>query len=226
MLEITSTDEWRGAHPGAMIGLLEVSGAENTGPSPRLEKVKRETEARLKERFGGYTRADFLALPVMAAYARYYRRFSKTYHVFLQVESIALKSKGLPDVSPLVDANFTAEVETHVLTAGHDAARLQGALRIDIAREGEHFTQPNGMPKALQAGDMVMRDAGGVGCSIIYGQDNRSLISAATTHALYVAYAPVGVPAESVNGQLEKIEEHVRLFSPGAVVQRRCLLAA
>lgn len=38
-----------------------------------------------------------------------------------------------------------------------------------------------------------MRDTGGVCCTIFYGQDSRSPISAGTTHALYVAYAPAGI---------------------------------
>ena len=57
-----------------------------------------------------------MALPVLSAYRLYYRRFRNTYHVLLQVESIAKKGKRLPDISPLVDANFIAEVETLVLS--------------------------------------------------------------------------------------------------------------
>ncbi|OGA49985.1 MAG: hypothetical protein A3G25_00375 [Betaproteobacteria bacterium RIFCSPLOWO2_12_FULL_63_13] len=72
----------------------------------------------------------------MSAYDRYYKRFNKTYHVQLQVESIVLKGKSVPNVSPLVDANFVAEIETLVRTAGHDAAKLQGLISIDVSREG------------------------------------------------------------------------------------------
>src|SRR4030095_4146858 len=87
---------------------------------------KRETEARLRDRYRGPTRLDFTSLPVVAAYARYYKRFNKPEHVQLQLESIVLKGKSLPSVSPLVDANFAAEVDTLVLTAGHDATKRAG----------------------------------------------------------------------------------------------------
>jgi DNA/RNA-binding domain of Phe-tRNA-synthetase-like protein len=70
MLSISATNEWHSAHPGAVIGLLELSGVENSQPSARLDERKRETEARLRERY--------LSLPVMAAYERYYKRFEKT----------------------------------------------------------------------------------------------------------------------------------------------------
>jgi DNA/RNA-binding domain of Phe-tRNA-synthetase-like protein len=226
MLLISATAQWRITHPGAVIGLLELSGVENTRPSLELDDRKRETEARLRRRYEGFTRPDFLALPVMAAYARYYKRFNKTYHVQLQVESIALKGKRLPNVSPLVDSNFIAEVETLVLTAGHDVGKVRGAASIDVSRDGDELTPMTGTPRALRAGDMVMRDADGICCSIIYGQDNRSPISAETSHVLYVAYAPVGVPAETVEAHLQVIEENARLFSPMAAREQRCLLLA
>lgn len=226
MLSILGTDAWRSAHPGATIGLLELSGVAQTGESTGLEQRKRETEARLRERYGSFTRQDFLALPVMAAYEQYYKRFNKTYHVLLQVESIALKGKRLPDVFPLVDANFAAEVDTLVLTAGHDVAKLRGAVVMDTSVVGDDMTLMNGATKEIYAGDMIMRDDGGICCSIIYGQDNRSPISGTTSHALYVAYCPAGVPEEAVEAQLRGIAENVRLFAPAVVVEQSRLLNA
>ena len=128
MLSISVTDGWREFFPGGIIGLLELSGVENAAASSRLDEAKRQVESHLRQRYTGFTRPDFLALPVMAAYERYYRQFDKTYHVLLQVESIVLKGRSLPNVSPLVDANFMAEVETLVLTAGHDVSRLAPPL--------------------------------------------------------------------------------------------------
>ena len=85
MLLITTTDEWKNAHPGATFGLLELSAVDNLHPSAELQEQKRATEAGLRERYQGFTRKDFLALPVMSAYERYYKRLDKTYHVLLQL---------------------------------------------------------------------------------------------------------------------------------------------
>ena len=226
MLSILATAAWRAAHTGAVIGLLELSRVENGHPSPRLDDRKRETEARLRARYQGFARKDFLSLPVMAAYAQYYKRFNKTYHVQLQVESIVSRGKRLPDVSPLVDSNFVAEMESLVLTAGHDIEKLHGGVSIDVSHDGDQLTQMDGASKAIRAGDMIMRDAGGICCSILYGQDNRSPISADTSHVLYVAYAPAGVPAETVEVHLAAIEDHARLVSPLAVSEQRHVLRA
>ena len=227
MLSISATVDWRATHPGAAIGLLELSGLNERHGSQELDHRKRQTEARVRDRYRDYTRHDFLALPVMAAYAAYYKRFGKTYHVLLQLESIVLKGKSLPNVSPLVDANFTAEVETLVLTAGHDVMKLHGDVVIDVARDGDVLlSMTGGAPKSIPAGDMVMRDANGVCCSIVYGQDDRSPITAGTSHVLYVAYAPAGVPHDVVEAHLSLVDEHARLVARSAVTEQRRLLVA
>lgn len=226
MLTITATDAWKETYPGAQIGLLEISGADNTGPAPALEQEKRAIEQRLREKYAGYTRDDFLALPVMQAYHRYYRKFGYTYHVLLQLESVVFKGKSLPNVSPLVDANFAAELETLILTAGHDVAHLEAPLLIDIARAGDTFIQMGGSPKEIPAGDMVMKDARGIICSILRGQDYRSPIVKDTTHVLYVSYVLEGVQEQQVRAQLDAMERHVRSVSPDCRVEQSQILFA
>jgi DNA/RNA-binding domain of Phe-tRNA-synthetase-like protein len=224
MLTIKVTNAWKEAHPGAQIGLLEISGVDNSIPAPALDEEKRTIESRLREKYAGFSRDDFLQLPVMEAYHRYYRKFGYTYHVLLQLESVASKGKSLPDVSPLVDANFAAEVETLILTAGHDVARLEEPVLIDIARKGDQITQMTGKLKDVPVGDMLMRDAGGVACTILRGQDNRSPISRATTHVLYVSYVPDGVSEEQVQAQLAAMGKHVRMFAPDCVVEQSIII--
>jgi len=220
MLSVTGTNAWKEAHLGGIIGLLEISGLENTGPTLVLEREKRAVEDVLRQKYAGFSRAEFLALPVMDAYHRYYRKFGYTYHVLLQLESIVLKGKSLPSVSPLVDANFAAELGTLILTAGHDVEKLEAPVVIDLAREGDLISQLNGEQKEVPVGDMLMRDGHGVACSILRGQDNRSPISKDTTHVLYVAYAPPGVMEEQVGAQLGAVERYVRLFAPGCMVEQ------
>lgn len=200
--------------------MLELSGADNRKPSPALDCLKREAEERLRAQYREFTRQDFLQLPVLAAYDRYYRRFKKTYHVLLQVESIVSKGRALPSVSPLVDANFLSEVQTFVLTAAHDVAKLRPPIFLDASTDQDSITQMKGVARGIYGGDMVMRDAEAVCCSIIYGQDDRSPLSADTTAALYVAYAPEGVPARGVEAHLRAIEANVRLCSPAVKVEQ------
>ena len=226
MLAITLTEAWRQAHPGAQMGFLEISGVDNTRPVPALDQEKRAIEERMRENYAGFSRENFLDMPVMQAYHRYYRKFGYTYHVLLQLESVVLKGKSLPNVSPLVDANFAAELETLILTAGHDVDQLEAPVVIDVAREGDEIVQMNGNHKDVPAGDMLMRDAQGVACSILRGQDNRSPISKATTHVLYVSYVPDGVTDAQVRAQLDAMEKYVRFVSPNCVREQSQIICA
>jgi DNA/RNA-binding domain of Phe-tRNA-synthetase-like protein len=226
MLTITATDSWKEAYPGGKIGLLEISGVDNSVPVPKLDQEKRAIEERLREKYADFSRSDFLKLPVMAAYHRYYRKFGYTYHVLLQLESVVFKGKSLPNVSPLVDANFAAELATLILTAGHDVAQLEKPVTIDVAREGDQITQMNGKQKDVPVGDMLMRDASDVACTILRGQDNRSPISKTTTHVLYVSYAPAGITESQVQAQLDMMEKYVRMFAPGCAVEQNVIICA
>ena len=226
MLTITTTEEWKEAHPGGKIGLLEVSGVDNTVQAPALEQEKRAVEERLREKYAGFSRSDILELPVMRAYHRYYRKFGYTYHVLLQLESVVSKGKSLPNVSPLVDANFAAELETLILTAGHDVANLEAPVVIDIAQDGDEITQMSGVKKDVPSGDMLMKDAQSISCTILRGQDNRSPILKTTTHVLYVSYVPEGVTDGQVQAHLNTLERHVRIFAPECVVKQNTLICA
>ena len=219
MLPIETTERWHETFPGGHVGVLLIGGVDNTKRSTPLAARKREVEAKLRKRFAGFSRDNFLELEVLRAYRNYYKRFGNTYHVQGQLESV-VEGKPLPTVSPLVDANFAAELETFILTAGHDAALLKPPLNIGAAQGGESFTQMNGSRKSLKFGDMTMSDAEGIICTILYGQDRRTPISAQTRRALYVAYAPAGVPREEVMRQLGAVRENVLLFAPGAKVEK------
>lgn len=226
MLEITPTRRWHERFPGAYVGALLLANVDNSRRTTPLDERKRALEACLRERYRDRTRADLLELAVLNAYRAFYKRFDKTYHVQLQLESVVHKGKSLPSVSPLVDANFAAELETLVLTAGHDADLLRPPLTLDATRGGESFRQLGGSQASLKAGDMMMSDGEGVVCTVLYGQDRRTPISPATRRALYVAYAPPGVPGAAVVRQLDLIVEHVRLFSPEAELEQREVYAA
>ena len=73
---------------------------------------------------------------------------------------------------------------------------------------------------------MLMRDAQGVACTILRGQDNRSPISKTTTHVLYVSYVPEGVTESQVRAQLDAMEKYVRLFAPECIVEQSEIICA
>ena len=219
MVDIKILEDWYHKFPGSHIGMLLVGNVNNSKRSTPLDDRKKEIESFLRDKYAGFSRSDLLSIDTLNAYKNYYKKFKKTYHVQLQLESVVLKGKSLPDVTPLVDANFASEMETLLLTAGHDADLLEGPISIEVTNGSESFTQMNGNLKILKADDMMMKDEKGVVCTIIYGQDKRTPISPKTKRALYVTYVPEGISQKTVISHLNKIKENILLFAPDAEIE-------
>ena len=224
MFEVS--DDWIAAYPEAHAGLLVMRGVTNPLQHPALEERKAALEARLRARWAGEEQAMLASDPVLLAYQTYYRRFKKSYHVRLQLESLILKGRSLPRVSALVDAMFMAEMEHLLLTAGHDLETLELPIRLDVARGDEAYTLLRGEAQVLKAGDMMMADRAGVISSILYGPDQRTQITPGTQHVAYTVYAPPGAGAETVQQHLLAIQASVRLVSPEAQLELSRVFAA
>jgi DNA/RNA-binding domain of Phe-tRNA-synthetase-like protein len=220
------SDGWRSTYPEAAVGVLAMGDVENPAQHAALDERKMELVADLRSSYSGYDRAAFKALPVLQAYAAYYKRFKKTYHVLLQLESIVLKGRSIPRVAALVEAMFMAELKNLLLTAGHDLDVVQDPVGIDVAGGAESYVRINGQEQVLKTDDMYIGDAEGVLSSILYGPDQRTQVTPETRRVLFTVYAPKGIRRASVQDHLLDIESNVRLVSPEAVVETMEVLVA
>jgi DNA/RNA-binding domain of Phe-tRNA-synthetase-like protein len=186
---------------------------------PALDKRKQELETQLRARFSGHDRAALKALPTIQAYDAYYKRYKKTYHVQLQLESVVFQGKSIPWVAALVEAMFVAELKNLLLTAGHDLEAVQVPVRLDVARGTERYIRLNGQEQQLKTGDMMIADAQGVISSVIYGPDRRTQITSETRQVLFTVYAPPGIGERAVRDHLQDIQANVLLFAPEAHVE-------
>ena len=212
----TVSEAWKTAYPEAAAGILVMRGVVNPSRHAALDGRKAELENQLRSRFSGGDRETLRALPPIQAYNAYYRRFKKTYHVQLQLESVALKGKPIPRVSALVEAMFMAELKNLLLTAGHDLEAIQGSVKLDASTGDERYVMLNGQEQILTAGDMMMADAGGVISSVLYGPDRRTRITVGTSHVLFAVYAPPGIGEQAVYQHLHDIRANVVLAAPEA----------
>src|SRR5512140_388139 len=174
MFEVTTA--WKSAFPGAHAGVLVMKDVSNPSQHPELERQKGELEAELRSQFSGQDRAALSSNSVLQAYNNHYRRFKKSYHVQLQLESIAWKGKSIPSVSALVEAMFMAEMKNMLLTAGHDLDALQLPARLNVSQGAEVYTMLRGQPQQLKPGDMLIADRAGIISNILYGPDQRTQI--------------------------------------------------
>jgi len=82
----------------------------------------------LKKHYGSLSRKELVKTEVLQGYYSYYKSFTKTYHVLMQLESVIYKEKGIPLVSPVVQSMFMAELKNHFLTSVHDYSKIIEAI--------------------------------------------------------------------------------------------------
>lgn len=191
----------------------------NPAHHPELEKRKTEIEDGLRVQFSGQDRAAIASHPVLQAYAEYYKRFKKTYHVQLQLESILLKGKSISSVASLVECMFMAEVKNMLLTAGHNLDTLQLPLTLDVTKGTESYTLLRGETQTIKPGDMMISDGQGIISNIIYGPDQRTQINASTRNVVFTVYAPAGIDERLIASHLEDMRDYVMVVAPEARVE-------
>jgi DNA/RNA-binding domain of Phe-tRNA-synthetase-like protein len=188
----------------------------NPANHPDLDARMSEIESEIRNNFSEAGRPAIRKLPAMQAYTAYYRKFQKTYHVQLQIESVAFKNRHLPRSSALVSAMFAAELKNQLLTAGHDMSTVRLPIVLDVAKGDESYTSMNGKVQTLSPTDMFISDTKGIISSIIYGPDNRTPITPDTSEVLFTVYGPEGISSQQITGHLEDIRSFVNLVSPDA----------
>jgi DNA/RNA-binding domain of Phe-tRNA-synthetase-like protein len=207
---LVPTDAWRSAFRGAVVGALVMHDVRNPEQNSALEAEKRRLEERL--RGAGTPSVDRVA----RAYANYYRVRDKTYPVKAQRDSVAVKGKPIPSQAALVEAMFMAELETLILTAGHDLDAIAPPVRVDVTSDGDRYVLLNGSEAVLARGDMMMADGAGIISSVHRGPDLRTRIAPPTRNVLFAAYAPAGVGEDAVRAHLERLHANVELVAPEA----------
>ena len=216
---ITVSESWKATYPGAVAGILIMRNVANRERHPILEERKEELEQQLRARFAGQDAGALKSLERIQPYVAYYKRFGKSYHVQLQLESVALQGKPIPSVAALVEAMFLAELKNLLLTAGHDLAAVRLPVKIDVATGAERFVRLNGQEQQTKARDMMMTDELGVISSVIYGPDQRTRITRETRDVLFMVYAPPGIGEQAVRDHLDDIRAFVLLVAPEAIVE-------
>lgn len=214
MIELSP--RWRKALPEASVGLLAVKNVPNQKDHPDLKAARSELENQLRTNYGSMDRKSLRETPVFAAYDAFYRKFKKSYHVQLQLESVVFKEKTIFSPSALVACMFMAELKTGLLTAAHDLTTLVQPLIADVAMGNETYQRLDGSQQTLKEGDMYIRDQEGILSSVIYGPDQRTQIRPDTDQTVFTTYGPPGISKDQIREQLEILESFIRIFSPSA----------
>ena len=224
---LVSTDRWRREHAGSAAAAISFRNLSATPTTPVLTELKRALETSLRAKYGEVSRSELLTDPTLAAYERYDRQFGQSYHVAMQIRSIAQKGKSIPDRNSIIEAMFMTEVSTGVLAAVQDLDAITLPITIDGTDGTESYTRYDGVEEHCKAGDQLMRDAtGAILTSIAQGPTNVGLVTDQTTSAIYCFYFPVGVSVETQADALEYLHKCVLAGNPDAVETGRTILNA
>jgi len=201
----------RNEHPdfhfrGLIVHLKEE--APKLGPDDIAEEIER-VRRRLTDRYGDMSRKELKKVDALRPYIDYFKKYKKTYHLFLQIESFLHKERGLPFVTPLVSAYFLSEMETGVLASAHDLEKIDGEAALVEASGGETLRLLNGEVRNAPAGDALLVDRSGVLTCVTQGQDVRSTLSPGSRRAAYYVYGPPGVGDDELTAAIAKLQEHL-----------------
>ncbi len=114
--------------------------------------------------------------------------------------------------SPLLQSMFFNELESMLLTAGHDLNRLKLPLHLNLATGNECYQSISGRELTATAGDMIMSDSTRVFSSILKGPDYDTRLTPDTRDVLFTIYAPPGIDSFKIKTALLKLEERIRAF--------------
>jgi DNA/RNA-binding domain of Phe-tRNA-synthetase-like protein len=213
------TDQCRKAYPEICAGLLVMKNVRNLQSHEELEARKKELENSLRNKYNDYTRNDFKNIETMKVYVDYYKKFKKSYHVLLQLESVVLKNKSIPDVSALVETMFMAELKNLLLTASHDMKHVDLPLRMDISNGSEDFLTISNKLQDLNKNDLYCAEQKGIISNIVYGPDLNTRIRQDTSEVMHFVYGLPGIEDHEVMKHLNDIKEYTEIFSPDLQVQ-------
>ena len=216
---IIISDKIKKVYPKALLGILVMKNVCNPNQHEELNRCKFELENSLRKKFANLNRADLKGMEPLKTYHDYYKRFKKTYHVLLQLESIVFKNKSIPKIATLVEVMFMAELKNLLLTAGHNLDVADIPIKLGVASGVERYTLLNGQEKELLSGDMMISDSQGIISSIIYGPDKRTQITSDIQNVLFTVYAPPGIEKSKVFLHLQDIQNYVHIISPESEVE-------
>ncbi|MHA2247222.1 MAG: phenylalanine--tRNA ligase beta subunit-related protein [Candidatus Hodarchaeales archaeon] len=206
-MQILITSDLKKIYPESIFGSLIVKNRPNRKMHEALEEQKRDIERKIRESHEEVDKGSMIQ-----NYNTYFKMWNKTYPIEYQINTIRSGGK-FPQVSVLVDSMFLAELNSRILTSGHDLESIRGDLTFDVSRGGERYLKLNGQEQKLKKNDVVLRDNEGLLASILYGPARRTSISLKTKDALYFAWCPYVIDEKLIIAHLNEILENLsRIF--------------
>ncbi len=131
-----------------------------------------------------------------------------------------LMGRGLPRISPIVDAYNLASVQTLLTFSVFDLKRIVPPLLLRFAHAGETVHLIGGRLKRLKGKEMVLCDSGKILCVYVHGDTEHTKVTAATKDLLLVAYGIPGISKSELGHGMEIALDYITRFAGGKIVEK------
>lgn len=206
-MQIQLTSDLKNLYPESIFGSLIIRNFANIKSHDTLEERKRDLERKIKEGEGEVERSSMIK-----KYDSYFKQWKKTYPIEFQIKTIKA-GRRFPKVSALVDVMFLAELNSCILTSGHDLDKIQGNLTFDVSSGGENYLKLNNQEQKLKQSDVILNDEEGLLASILYGPAKRTSITMKAKNALYFAWCPYITDEGLIKAHLNEILSYISNIS-------------
>ena len=212
-------------YPGLSIGVMTVTGADNTGTRPEVTAMLRAEEEGIRAKM---TLETFKDHPHIAAMQEVHRGFGNNPNKYPpSVQALVkrvLKGGELPTINPIVDIYNVISLRYVVCAGAEDTDKCVGPVRLTFAAGGEEFRligeEANDPP---EAGELVYRDDVGVICrKLNWREGDRTRITETTKNCIVVIEGFAPMSAEALEKALVETAEMLKGFC-GAKVNIYCL---
>lgn len=129
-----------------------------------------------------------------------------------------LLNKGLPRVSPIVDAYNLASVRTLLTFSAFDLERITPPLSVRFSRAGEEVILIVERKKKLAGKEIVLTDSAKILCVYAHGDVDETKVTDSTTDLLLVAYGIPGMSHEELKEGAIVALEYIKKFAGGEIV--------
>ena len=122
---------------------------------------------------------------------------------------------GFPIVNLFIDTHIIAEMCHGILMAIQDLDCFQGEWKLDLAQEGETFQGVSGKMIRCKEDEIVLRDKGGIVCSLFQGPDYKTRVEPASRNIVVYIFTAPGIQEEHVSNGLQLALEILEKFGHG-----------
>ncbi len=209
-LNFSKSSSYRERYPKVPFGLTLITGCRNFSNPPGFDQYKRKCLRKMRKRE---------TLSEITRRIEIYDLFFSSFNQMCPLPGHLKRTinSGFPRYNLMVDAHFMAEMCGGILVAVTDFRRFAGALKLDLAKEGERCAGMGGREMQTVEGEIVLRDEKEIVCVLCQGADEKTRVTEETRDVLFYAYGVPGIDGGYLESGLTVAAETMTAFGGGIV---------